>query len=197
MAKIMKKDPLFGEIYRFDESTDRYMIEIGIDTYADIFNQWDPAPFKRRDLDADLEIYLEGSSEEIPLRYSIELFFILPVGKRDKNIEEETRIAISSYFSFRLYFLRKHLQKITILVLRYLVLGFVLLWVGTNFPDYVTETESDWAIVVTEGIFIGGWVFLWESVSLFFFSGREQRYRYRLFKRLHRAPVFFRAATEG
>jgi hypothetical protein len=79
----MKKDTLFSEVYALDKSTNRYMIEIALDRYEDIFNEWDPAPFKRREIDADLELYLEGSAEEIPSRYPIELFFMVPRGKRD------------------------------------------------------------------------------------------------------------------
>ena len=38
----MKRDS-FSEIYKIDESTDRYMIEIALDQYTDIFNEWDPS----------------------------------------------------------------------------------------------------------------------------------------------------------
>lgn len=43
----MKKDTLFSEVYALDKSINRYMIEIALDQYEDIFNEWDPAPFKR------------------------------------------------------------------------------------------------------------------------------------------------------
>jgi hypothetical protein len=107
----MEKDTLFSEVYALDKSTNRYMIEIALDQYEDIFNEWDPAPFKRREIDADLELYLEGSAEEIPSRYPIELFFMVPRGKRDKRIEEETRNALRSFFEFKIYFLKRELQK--------------------------------------------------------------------------------------
>jgi len=94
----MKKKTLFSEVYAFDKSTNRYMIEIALDRYEDIFNEWDPAPFKRREIDASLRLYLEGSAEEIPSHYPIELFFMLPRGKRDKQMEKETRNALRSFF---------------------------------------------------------------------------------------------------
>lgn len=52
------------------------MIEIVMDQDGDIFSEWNPTPFKCRDLDPDLKLYLEGSSEEIPSRYPVELCFI-------------------------------------------------------------------------------------------------------------------------
>jgi hypothetical protein len=38
------------------------MIEIALDRYEDIFNEWNPPPLKRQEIDADLELYLEGSA---------------------------------------------------------------------------------------------------------------------------------------
>lgn len=185
----MKRDTLFSEVYALDKSTNRYMIEIAIDRYEDIFNEWDPAPFKRREIDADLELYLEGSAEEIPSKYPIELFFMVPRGKRDERMEEETRNALRSFFGFKIYFLKRELRKINIRILNYLFFGFLLLWAGNTYPGH--DSTRDWAIVLTEGIFIGGWVFLWEAVSLFFFTNREMYHRHRIYTRLLNAPVLF------
>lgn len=188
----MKTDLLLTEIYAFDKATNRYMIEVALNQYTDIFNEWDPAPFKRRDLDSDLELYLEKSSEEIPLHYPVELFFVLPPESQDQTTEKNARDALNSYFSFKLYLLKKDLKKINVLILRYVFLGFLLLWAGTITTGHNPDTS--WATVITEGIFIGGWVFLWEAVSLFFFSKREFYHRYRIYKRLLNAPVFFRGS---
>lgn len=170
------------------------MIEIALDQYSDIFNEWDPAPFKRREIDADLELYLEGSAEEIPSKYPIELYFIIPAGSRNQLMEQESRSALKSFFTFRIYFLKRDLRKVNIRILRYLVTGFILLWVGTIYPGHTSD--APWATVITEGIFIGGWVFLWEAVSLFFFSNRDLYQRRKMYKRLLDSPIFFREASD-
>lgn len=100
----MKKDnKLFGEIYKIDESTKLYMIEIALDHYVNVFNKWDPAPFKRRDLDPDLQLYLEGSSEEIPLHYPIELCFTVPEKARDNQLEKEVEDGLKKSFVFKMF----------------------------------------------------------------------------------------------
>lgn len=58
-------------MYLIDQVSHAYMIEVALDQYTDIFSEWDPAPFKRRDLDSDLKLYLEECSEEIPFKYPI------------------------------------------------------------------------------------------------------------------------------
>ena len=61
-----KRDRIFNETYKIDQVTNLHMIEVAIAQYTDIFNEWDPAPFKRRSLDPDLQSYLEEGSDEIP-----------------------------------------------------------------------------------------------------------------------------------
>jgi hypothetical protein len=189
----MKRKSVFSEIYALDQSTHRYMIEIALDQYEDIFNEWDPAPFKRREIDADLELYLEGSVEEIPSRYPIELCFTLPQGQRNPALEEETRKGIRRFFGFKIHFLSLELRRVTLRILNYLFFGFLLLWVGNTYPG--DDSTQDWAILLAEGIIIGGWVLLWEAVSLFSFTSLEMYQRHRVYSRLLQAPVFFKELT--
>lgn len=184
----------FNTIYSIDKATDAYMIEAALDDYADIFNEWDPAPFKRRELDPDLQIYLEGSSNEIAFRYPIEIAFTLPAHKRNEAIEQEVRVGLRNSFNFKLYLLRKEIRTINLLTLRYVLMGF-----GTLFAAHWLSTPAEAyavTVVLTEGLFIGGWVFLWEAVSLFFFSNRDIYQRYRTYTRLRDALVIFRPALE-
>lgn len=191
----MKQDKLFSEIYKIDASTNLYMIEIALDQYGDIFSEWDPAPFKRRDIDPDLKLYLEGSSEEIPFRYPVELCFIIPKKTRDEQIEEESRNGLKNSFVFERYLLNKELKKTNIRMLRYVFLGFVFLGLGATFSNRFPDNAT-FLPLLAEALVIGGWVFLWEAVSLFFFTNRELYHRCRIYKRLKNAPVFFREAEK-
>lgn len=191
----MKQPPdrFFNTIYTLDQATNAYMIEAALDDYGDIFNEWDPAPFKRRELDPDLQIYLEGSSNEISFRYPVELIFTLPAAKRNETIEQEVRVGLRNSFNFKLYVLRKEIRTINLLTLRYVLMGLGTLWAARllSVPAEAYAITS----VLTEGLFIGGWVFLWEAVSLFFFSNRDIYQRYRTYTRLRDALVIFREAA--
>lgn len=160
------KDPLFSQVYALNPSTNSYIIEIALDRYTDIFDEWDPAPFKRRSIDPDLELYLEVSSEEIPLRYPVELCFKVLNGNRDEKMEGEAKNGLSNSFVFKMYLLKKDLKKSNVQILRWIIYGFVFLWVGTAFPDQWTSKRL--LSLLAEALVIGGWVFLWEAVSLFF-----------------------------
>jgi len=191
---MQKEDKLFSEIYKINQSTNLYMIEIALDHYTDIFNRWDPAPFKRRELDPDLNLYLEGCSEEIPLHYPIELCFIIPSAKHSEELEQEARHGLKMNYTFKLYLLKKELKKNIIKVLRCILLGFGFLALGKFFSS--RSVDEGFLTLLSEAVFIGGWVFLWEAVSIFFFTDYELFHRYRIYKRLRDAPVLFRKAEK-
>jgi hypothetical protein len=60
----------FEKIYERDRATNSFIISVAIEKYADIFNELDPAPFRKKDLDHDLRIYLEDSSLDIPIKHN-------------------------------------------------------------------------------------------------------------------------------
>ncbi len=182
------KTELFDEIYAIDTANNAYMIEVALDHYTDIFSEWDPAPFKRRELDPDLQLYLESSADEIPLKYSIEVCFTLPPGIRDAAMEDDVRAGLRNSVDFKLYLFRKEIRLINIRTARYVIAGL-----GTLLVARLAEPLdiNIFTSVLTEGLFIGGWVFLWEAVSLFFFSNRDLYNRYRTYKRLRNSEVIF------
>lgn len=186
----MEEDKLFSEIYKIDAATNCYMIEVGLSQYSDIFSDWDPAPFKRRSVDGDLELYLEGSSDEIPFRYPVELYFTIPANSYNEQVEEESRKGLSNSFAFKRYLLKKDLKKTNTQIFRFVLIGFIFLWAAATFAGRVPEGVLLLSTLI-EGLAISGWVFLWEAVSLFFFTNRELYHRYRTYKRLQNAPVFF------
>lgn len=164
------------------------MIEIALDRYADIFNKWDPAPFKRREVEPDLENYLARSSDEITFRYPIELYIAVPEGTRDEQIEEELRNGIEKHFTFKIYLLRKDLNKNNTHILGCILAGSLLLAIATILQGTPNKVLPS---IFAQGLQIGGWVFLWEAVSLFFFANHELYHRYRTSRRLRNAPIIF------
>jgi hypothetical protein len=185
----MKTDKLFSEIYRFDSTSKRYLIEIGLDQYTDIFNVWDPAPFKRRELDPDLITYLEGSSEEISLDHAIELHFMVPPGSRKTAIEGEVCSGLKTGLNFKMYLIKKEFKQSLAQILRCLILGLIFFIIGKSVSLRVPP--ETYLSILSDALFIGGWVFIWEAVSIFFFTDRELLHRYRIYKRLRDAPVTF------
>ncbi len=135
------RDKSFSEIYQIDQATNSYMIEVALDQYINIFNKWDSAPFKRREIDPDLKLYLEGSSDEIPFRYPVEICFTIPQDKWNEQLEQETRKGLDNTFAFKIYLLKKELRKTNTEIIQDVILGFIFLWMATVFSKRFAGSE--------------------------------------------------------
>lgn len=177
------------KIYQQNPDTAAFLIETALDRYEDIFNEWDPAPYKRRDLNPDLRRYLEDSSNDIPLRQPVELLFKAPVQIYNDAKECSMREGLSTYLACEVDSARKSLRRLHRLSLINLCVAAVLLTAVT----WISRLQDGTLLmaVLREGLTIGSWVFTWELISLFFFRRFEFRRELKKWKRLARANVSF------
>jgi hypothetical protein len=177
--------------YRRDDATGAYEIEVALRDYGDVFSSWDPAPFKRRSLDPDLESFLEDSAIEIPARQAIQVGFVVDA-PRDATREAELRAGLANAYAFKRRLVRREMERTLRRVAVLVIAGLVALAAGTAIW---TGTEGR-AIVplLGEALYIGGWVFVWEAVSLVVFTERELYDRYRVLRRIQAAPIVFHDA---
>jgi hypothetical protein len=177
-------------MYRTNPETNAFIIEISLDDYSEIFNGWDPSPVKRRDLDPELVGFLEQCGSDIPLRFPLELQLYMPQEKLDKDKESLSKEGLKNNFDFSVNSIRKNLIEIRQKTTIYVLTAFAFLSLG-----YAATHLAGLGIVptiLTEGLSIGGWVFLWEAFSLFFFSGQEVRSRLKRYLRFQGTEVVFK-----
>lgn len=184
-----RQDTALERIYRQNPDSGAFLIEVALDRYEEIFNEWDPAPYKRRDLNPDLRYYLEQCSGDIPLAKPIELFFTAPMQIRNEEKERSVREGLATYLSYMLNSACKDLRRLHRLSLIHLCAALVLLTAVT----YVSRRpESSIGIaVLRDGLTIGSWVFTWELISLFFFRRFDLRRELKKWRRLAGAVVSF------
>lgn len=188
------KDGL-GKIYQVDPESGAFLVEVDLDRYEEVFNEWDPAPYKRRDLDPDLLTYLNDCSMDIPLRYDLSLSFTVPPDVVDVDKQKLVSDGIQNYFAFEVRQARRRLGMIYRTTARYLFCALVLL-VATTYANRV-ETASFALQMLRQGITIGAWVFTWESLSRFLVDHRQVRNDLRRFERFDRAGLIFTARSAG
>lgn len=186
---MKKRSSLIEKIYEKDPASGAFIIEVALDRYSDIFNDWDPAPFRKRDLDRDLETYLEDCSSDIPLKHSIVLQFKIPNAIRDPDKEQRIILGLRTYFSFLMYSLKKDIQESYKKNLLYLITSILLL-LSASFLSSLGYSYLLYNTLI-EGLFIGGWVFLWEVISSFFIKHQSIRKKYHQYQRLFQVPIQF------
>lgn len=183
-----KKKSTLDRLYSYDKRNNAYKIEISLDKYEDIYNEWDPTPFKKRDIEEEFIKYVIDSSTDIPMRFNLDLDLYLPESMYDEKKEKNAKAAMKSYFNYLLDRNKRTLSASIARCLRSTFIGVILLAV---YYISLGDTMNDLARVLVEGISILGWVALWdvgEELLLHLITNYNKR---RNLKRIAKAKVEF------
>lgn len=176
-------------IYQRDEKTKSFIISVAIEDYVDIFNELDSAPFRIRDLNHDLRLFLEECSSDIPSKYDLVIKFTVSREKEDAEKEEKIKLGLKTYFSNIRNALKREIQNAHQKSIFYTIASFLLLLTAYSLRPLFLESIVFSTLV--EGISIGGWVFLWEAITSFAFRNRDLREKHGHYKRFSGAPIHF------
>jgi len=116
--------------------------------------------------------------------------FYLPEDQYDKEKEKLSRVGIKNYFDYSVHFIRKELLQIRQKIFFYIVMAVAFLSVG-----YLSGQKAEpgfFTVILIEGLTVGGWVFLWEAFSLFFFARQEVSGRLKRYIRLKNTKISFK-----
>lgn len=183
-----KKFSQIQKQYRFEELIDAYLIEVSLDDYDDVYDEWDPAPFKKRFIKEEFDEFIVSSSEDIPLKYSLNIVLYIPKQRRDLDKEKAVISAYKNYYLYALEKIERSMSRLRKRNISYLLLSFFFLSIGYVLQRSVSHVILD---VFREGIYIGGWVFLWEFFTNVFITSRKLHTRHNLLKRLYLSDIRF------
>jgi hypothetical protein len=177
------------KIYRFDRSANRYHIDVAIDYYRDVYNAWDFAPFRNRDLDRNFMEYLEECSREIPLRAGIAITLFMPNDIRDASKEERSVAGLKNYFRYELLKALGRRRRYYRRFAFYLLFGVAFLAGAYLVRTFLAGPFP--LSVLPEGLLIGGWVLFWEAFTIAFFRSRDVGERIRHLRRFVHARISY------
>ncbi len=189
------KNKVLQSMYRYKIDQRTFIIDVHLEDYRDAYSDWDFSPFINRDLDDDLTEYLLECSYEIPMKYKLIIdFHIIDVEKNDVR-EEKSIIGMYNYFNYQLRKLRNRKIRVARDMLTFLFIGSILLLAGFYFDEFFKT--SILLSVLSEGLFIGGWVMLWEMFSAWFFDLKKVKNMYKHFDRLNKSEIVYSYGNGG
>ena len=177
-------------IYHTNQHNNAYLVELNLDNYDDLFNSWDGSALDRKELDPELSHFLERASYELPLKDKVELCFYLPKKKKDEKMEADSRATIKNNFRMKQFFIEQDLKQNNKKIATYIVMGLLFLITAYLIPE--TQDLSLLISLLMEGLFVGGWVFLWEAFSIFFFGRRELKDKKKRYFRYLDSDIVFK-----
>src|SRR6516225_9698679 len=166
-------------------STAATKIEISLNRLTQLFNSFDPSPFRERDLDREAEDYIVGSAEEASQQRPLALVIHLPADQLPAQGLPDLREAIHNYFAYR----RDQESRRLRLLFRD---GRIALLIGLSVllrelaSSFGNDSASD---IFGEGMLIIGWVAMWRPLEIFLYEWVPIRRRCRVLAKLAEMPV--------
>lgn len=175
----------------YSREGETWLVEIRLNRLEQLFNNLDPAPFWRRDLDPDALDYILDSVQELPRHAPLRLVVHVDA-EQPANAQEHISSTLSGYCLYRAKVNRQRLRlelrrgRISLAVgLSFLSLCFVV-------GNYVQGLETIGSTIVRESLLIMGWVAMWQPLQSFLYDWWPHLGRARLYERVARMPVEIR-----
>lgn len=185
---MKQKYKYYNDLYDYDAVDKAYQIKVSLDDYEDIYDDWDPSPFKKRDIEAEFSDFVIDSSSDIPLKFGLVIVLYLPEIEKAVFKEKALLEAYTNHFLFMIGRVNKRQGNIRNKIISNLFLSISFLFFGTF---YTYPGHNVLLAILQEGIFIGGWVFLWEVFTLVFITLRDLKKRRKELTRLLNAEIRF------
>lgn len=173
-------------VYR--QEGDTWLVEIRIDQLEQLFDNLDPAPFWRRDLDEEAAAYILESVKELPAGAPVRILVYLPT----EHLAEAQALVSTSLESYFLYRARVHRQRLR----KELQRGRISLAVGLSFltvcfllSQALSDVNSFGSHILREGLLIMGWVAMWRPIETFLYEWWPHLNQARHHERVAQLPV--------
>ena len=168
-------------------------IELQIDKIGQLFETFDPMPFRERDLDRNAEEYIVGWARELPRHHRIQLRVHIPAAEASHENIAAVKDAFSRYFRYRADVTTGSLRELFRIGRYSLVVGLVVLALCLAMGQFLGSLPlvQPFGTFIKEGLIILGWVANWRPIEIFIYDWWPIVLRRRLFDRLAEADVEF------
>lgn len=161
-------------------------IPLILDSYGDIFSDFDPRPFSQKALSKDFLNECQKASTD--KKDGIRLKFLIKKERRNIKNEEIIIKRIKDHFHKHLIEKRKELLKIKLIGLFWFIIGCFLIVFTTLFssPDDIPLVK-----ILIAMSHPAGWFFLWEGMGKVLIHSKEKKEEYIFHKKMDNAKISF------
>jgi len=163
-------------------------IALWLDTYNDIFSDFDPRPFDQRSLSVDFLDEIKRASRD-KASGQIELRFIIP--KNLRKIDEESKIKrrLKDHFKRHSDLLKHETKKTNRTGISIAGLGFLFMFIGVFFHYLLGERiMTDILVTLFEPL---GWFMMFYGFDTAFYSFRQKKPETNFYEKMVKAEISF------
>lgn len=163
-------------------------ISLMLDTYDDIFSDFDPRPYAERALSIDFLEEAERASKD-KASGMLEINFLIPKDKRNEGKEMTIKKRLKEHFKKHLQIFKKEKNK----TIRngIMFIGFGILFMILAVIILQQEAASitvNFLIVLLEP---AGWFLFWEGLNMVIFESKKINPKLEFYEKMHKCDVNF------
>jgi hypothetical protein len=185
-GKPIEKTKLEKEIGEILTKTEVSLI---LDTYDDIFSDFDPRPYSIRGLSDDFIVEAKKALKETKPG-EFELKFLIPEAQRRPGQEPLIKKRLKEYSKNQLTTLEKETKTIRRNGLKRVAIGMVLM-VSAGLLYTLELGISNWVHLLVIPVEPAGWFFVWEGFERIFNYTKEKKPDMEFYKKLNKAEITF------
>lgn len=183
-----------GSVRHYREDGGLQVIDVSAETAAQLFSGLDPAPFRHKDLDPQVEAYILAAVREIGGPERTKIVFHLPPDEAASSAGAGLGDAVHNYFAYRAWAAGEDLSRLLRTGGVSLGIGLSFLFVCLILRQLLLGNGAGGA-VLAEGLLIVGWVALWRPLEIALYDWWPIARQKALFTALKSAPVECRATA--
>jgi len=161
-------------------------IPLILDSYNDIFSDFDPRPYSEKALSIDF--LQECKRAVLDKKDKFEIRLILPKEKRNLAHEAKIKKRLKSHFLKHYHEKRKEIQKIRGIGLLWFLIGVVIMFLATFLYSMEKEFIFRFLFIMAEP---AGWFLFWEGLDKVFMETRREGPEHEFYKKMMRAKIVF------
>jgi hypothetical protein len=169
-------------------------IDVKIDTFAQLFDHHDPAPFRERDLDPAFAEYLRDAGEDLVGQAPFRVVFWLDNPGEPGEVRQAFRAHFEDLLERSRRTRRRH-RRTGFVALLFAVLLIVTLLSLSQF--IATIVPGLLGTGLKESLVISSWVVMWRPIDILVYEWIPVRYERKVVSALLEASIEVRSGTGG
>jgi len=162
-------------------------ISLILDSYDDIFSDFDPRNYSERALSDDFLLECKKAARDKDDR--LELRFLAPKNKRDFKDEIRIKKRLKEHFQRHHKELDNEIKGIRWKGISWIALGAVLMLAATFLLGFKDKNFFyNLLIIIVEP---AGWFTFWEGLNMLYFTTKEKMPDYNFYKKMSKSEIVF------
>ena len=177
----------------YSKAGDRIIIEIEVRNIWQVYNSFDPSPFPEKELDDSAEQYIFDAVEELPFKKPLEMIFHLPSCDCPPEVESSLAEAVQNHFVYKTALAKTEMKRLLTRGRWDFLIGSFFLTSCMGLVQLLSTFEKTLTIsLLSEGLFIIGWVAMWQPVNTLLYEWWPIRKRRRIYEKIVKMEIFVR-----